>query len=481
MWSIIFLCLISSADPPVEKVKTKQADDAQATTQGLQELLEKVWNATPESAKKAGTAVLSKYRRMNANMPSLEYGYGVALAKHQQWEAAETNFRAVATKHRQSPRAWLAVANAHLRLGKPALAIEDLRKAWEAAPKDEDVLLTIAGVTNFLIQKPLPKYIPDSSRKLQDDVRAGLSPDQKNLFDLGVNQSNEYISNLEKLREELMEPVKIAESQAAAAEQEAQQKGSKVAILRAEYQSRVQNIQQIAAIANARVVEIDMRALGGNGGLSVAMQAERTRILQASQAEIELQEVRLQELGIRLAQKDREYQEVAFRAQRFAKEASDGKSVIDKQLALPPPYWDPSQEKEQLLHVGFTDIQLAPQQKEKDRAPRKSLSDDDKARVLLSMADALRSSNKPGLAKSYFERILKEFPNTSAATDAKWELEQVGKEIDDLEKEGSKKAAEAADKEIEKSNSKKARKGSASKRSPKGSSKGKVDSDDPAN
>lgn len=480
MWSIILLCLISAADPPAEKAKTKQADDAQATTQGLQELLEKVWNATPEGAKKAGTAVLSKYRRMNANMPSLEYGYGVALAKHQQWEAAETNFRAVATKHRQSPRAWLALANSHLRMGKPALAIEDLRKAWDAAPKDEDVLITIAGVTNFLIQKPLPRYMPESSRKLQIDVRAGLSPEQKNLFDLGISQSNEYIGNLEKLRDELMEPVKIAESQAVAAEQEAQQKGSKVAILRAEYQSRVQNIQQIAAIANARVVEIDQRAIGGNG-LSVAMQAERMRILQTSQAEIELQEVRLQELGVRLAQKEREYQEVAFRAQRFAKEASDGKSVIDKQLALPPPYWDPSHEKEQLLHVGFTDIQLAPQQKEKDRVARKSLSDDDKARVLLSMADALRSSNKPELAKSYFERILKEFPNTAAATDAKWELEQVGKQIDDLEKEGSKKAAEAADKEIEKSNSKKARKGSASKRSSKGSSKGKVDSDDPAN
>jgi len=480
MWSLIVLCLMLGADPPAEKPKQKQADDAQATTQGLRELLDKVWNATPETAKKAGTSVLSKYRRMNANMPTLEYAYGVSLAKHQQWEAAETNFRAVATKYRQSPRAWLAVANAHLRQGKPALAIEDLRKAWEAAPKDEDVLNTIAGVTNFLIQAPPPKYQPESARKLQDEVRSGLTPELKNVFDLGINQSNDYIHNLDKLRDELMEPVKLAASQATAADEEAREKGGKVAILRSEYQTRVTNIQQIAATANARVVEIDMRGLGGTG-LSAAMQAERTRILQSSQAEIELQEARLQEVGVKLMQKDREYQEVAYRAQRFAKEASDGKALIDKQLALPPPYWDPAHEKDRLIENGFTDIHLAPPQKEKERTSRKPLSDDDKARVLLSMADALRSSNKPGLAKSYFERILKDFPNTSAAVDAKWELEQVGKQIDDLEKEGSKKAADAAEREIEKSASKKGRKGSASKRGSKSSPKAKTDSEDPTN
>ena len=465
MWLLVILSFLAGADPVPEKPKQKKADDAQATLQGIRDILDKVWNSPPENIKKTGTSILGRYRRQDANMASLEYAYGVALAKHQDWAAAEVNFRGVATKYRQSPRAWLAVANVHIRSGKLSLAIEDLHKAWEAAPKDEDVIITIAGVTNFLTTLPPPKFQADSAKKLRDEVRAALSPELRMVFDNAVKQSEDYINKLDTLRAELMEPIALARSQADAAEQEAREKGGKVEIIRAEYQRHLVEIQRIATTANGQVIEIDQSAQSNNGALSSLLQSQRAAIIQRSQAQIAIEETKAREVGIKLAQKEGELQEIINRAQRFAKEANDGKILIDKQLTLPPPYWDPASEKERLFADGFADIQLSPKENAKPRTARQEPSADEKARMLLSMADSLRTSDKPELAKSYLQRILKEFPSTPAATDAKWELEQVEKTIKGNEKDDAQKVeAATGDDEKPAASNRRKRKGASTPR-----------------
>ena len=306
-------------------------------------------------------------------MESLHYAYGVALSKHQDWGAAENNFREVASKFKQSPRAWLALAHVHIREGKFALAIDDLQKAWETSPKDETVITTIAGVTHFLTTLPPPKFKSDAAQRLKHKVQESLSPELSGVFEDGVTQSENYIKGLESLRKELMKPIEELKGRADAATQDAKAKSKELSALRENYQSHITEIERIKAVTNTKLQDLNMMVNPNNRALSNNIFTQRNTLIQQQDQQVFQEQKKAREAGIELAQKDGEVQAIKDEAERLAEEANDGEALISKQLTLPPPYWDPAQEREILLAEGFADISSLPRGKGKTQKSLKRL------------------------------------------------------------------------------------------------------------
>lgn len=417
---IVVMGPATAADPADRK--------AQKTADGIREMLETAWNTPTDRVTKIGNGVLQRNRNKDADLFQLYYAYGIVLARHGQWAAAETNFKKASERLSPNVEVWLALCHVHLRSGKYLLALEDLRKAWEVAPKDPRPIATLAGLMTFLSSKPPAKFKLDDARKIEKEVFAKLGEDQQAQYRQAQDAMKEYVDSLPALRAELMEPVEAMRADAMKAQTKAKELNGDVRIKQAELTRRLAQIDRIESLAVAEAARFDrliQQALAnGDSGRARAYELERAAALDAAAARADVERARAQEVATEVEQLQSELRGVVEQAEALTAEVENAAGAIEAQLNQPPALWDAGQERDRLLvagAVGAADIKEAA---EKPARPRATQTEEDRARSLLSLADSLRASGMPQLARRYYERIAKDFPKTAAGKDAAWELEQ---------------------------------------------------------
>lgn len=421
---LVFAASASTAAEPADREAEKTAD-------GIREMLETAWNTPEDRFKKIGNGILQRNRNKAADIFQLYYAYGIVLARHGEWAAAETNFKKAA--HRLSPNVhvWLAFSHVHLRMGKIVAALEDLREGWQVDPNDPRPIATLAGLMTFLASKPPAKFRIDDARKVEEEIFPKLDKEQQEQYRQAQAAMKEYIDSLPALRKELMEPVETMRADAVKAEKEAKELSGDLRIKEAELQRRVARIEQIQATAIAEAASFDrliQQALArGDSARAQGYQTEKIATLDAAEARADVERARAQEVATEVEQMQQELRGAVEQAEALTAEVANAASAIESQLNQPPALWDAGEERERLLASGTVGAADKKGADAPNAKPRLAPTEEDRSRSLLFIADSLRASGMPQLARRYYERIAKEYPKTQAGKDAAWELEQLDK------------------------------------------------------
>lgn len=428
----MFSTLVAAASFALASLAAEPDDDAkgrkraEATRDGVRELLETAWNAPSGKVKSLGAAALNRYRKRDADPVDLQFAYGLALARHGEWEAAESNFRKVAEKLPANSDAALALCHAHAAIGRYAQAIEDLRRLWQADGLNSESVETIAVLSTFLSAKPPAKFRAEDARRLEADVFPTLSEELQAAYREARERVQKYLDELPALREELMTPLETLRTDVQKAQREAEEAKSHWMQKAAEANRRKAQLDRIAASSAADAARYDrliQAALArGDGVRAQAYQAEKIAVLEESDAQARVELARLNEAQLEVRRALENFQACGEKAQRLARELVQSESAIEAQLRSPPPTWRPAEARARLLAAGA--VGPKPEKPAKREPPNRPRTDEDRARTLLQIADSLRASGSPELAAKYYQRARDEYPQTAAGKDAAWELER---------------------------------------------------------
>ena len=443
MRTILFLLPLLTAEPKTE------ADEkaALATVEGQREILESLWDAPSERLTKLGSSLITRYRNRKADSSEMQYAYGVVLARHGLWDAAETNFKAVSQKRETSPAPWLGLAHVNARRQKFAEALEDARKAIELNADYPGAVESMATLATFLRTKPPAKLRGEKVKEAEQEVFPKLTPEQQGFYRAARDEVLVYIDELPALKQRLLEPIEELREKFVKLDEDRRKKETKLIAAQADYQEQTARLQRIYAVAQAQAARLDgmiQSALAnGRPELAQAYQAQRVAALAAADASAVGIQATLNELDFKIRRLGEELAIATSKSRSLDAEIKGAEEAVAEQLAAPPPFWDAGSERKRVLAVGGMDPN-APAPPRKPRPPAKERSPEDRARSMLQIADSLRESGRPELARIYFERIVAEFGETDAAKDAQWELDQLPKEqdvADDAEEKPKRKRA----------------------------------------
>lgn len=433
------LCLIAifspepaAAEPEVVEPGLGVAEKQDVTADGVRAVLEETWSLDPQKARRTASSIISRFRRKDADPIDLGFAFGVTLSRHEDWTAADNAFTQVSEKLAGEPRVWLALHHVHSRSGRWNEAIRDLRSAMTADGENEEVARTVAGLVTFFTAKPIKRVRTDDLVSLEKELYPKLNPALQEAYKETRQEMRTYLDSLPKLREDLLLPVDELRKMAEEQRQEAEAVLSRRQVMQAEYESRQLEIGRINTSGAAELAELDRLILRaqqrGDQAAIRAYQAERVLVLEQIDVRVRVAQARQRELEVKVGQMDAQTQAYLAEANVRDAEAKEITDRVEAQLALPPARWDAEIERDRLLTDGR--LQLGPNPKPKKQEPprpRRIVSEDERAQVIMSMARSFLGAEKPDLARKYLERLVKDFPKTEAAKEAAEELERMPK------------------------------------------------------
>ena len=413
------------ADPP----EAKSGEASPATNASVQEMLREIWNTPLPKAKKQGNSILQRARKQDASIPDVQYAYAVALWKLGDLGAAETNLRSILDKDKNQPRVRLALAHLNLALERWSAAIDELHRLWDAHPENPSIIVTLARVITFFQARPPTKFRTRDLEELASKVEAGLSANAKKIYDQAKRDTEKFISDIPKIRDELLEPVLELEKEASELKNKAEEQDRKLAPLRTELERVAIDIERINASGTADLAEIDRsivraRERGDNSAVAT-YQTERQAVLARIDARVRAAQLRQQDVEVRLQRGLEEVQILLVQANTKATQSQQATSEVDRYLARPPFTWTPIEERERLMAGELLEMAERPKRSADSIVSPEQTDPSQEAKRWLSLADTCRIGEKYELARKYYEKVIAEFPKTIAAEDARWQLDQM--------------------------------------------------------
>jgi tetratricopeptide (TPR) repeat protein len=429
--TVILIALLLA--PPVEKEPVdptpKRSEPSPATNTAVQEMLRDVWKTPLPKSKKLGNSILQRARKQDASIPDVQYAYAVSLWKLGDLSAAETNLQSILDKDKNQPRVRLALAHLDLALERWPAAFDELNRLWDTHPEDPSVVVTLARIITFFQARPPAKFRTRDLQELASKVQAGLTPDSKRIYDQAKQDTEKFISDIPKIRDDLLEPVQELEKEAGEWRTKAEERDRKLVSLRTDLERISIEIDRINASGDADLAEIDRsiaraRERGDNNGLA-SYQTQRQAVLERIDARVRAAQLRQRDTEIQLQRGLEEVQFLLVQANTKATQAQQAASEVDHFLSCPPSTWTPIEERDRLLAGEVLEMAERPKRSSNPSDTPRLLAPSQEAKGWLSLADTCRVAGKLELARKYYEKVIAEFPKTIAAEDARWQLDQM--------------------------------------------------------
>lgn len=433
---------------------TKDSNDA--TREMVRQLLMDVWNASADRTNRLGSAVLSRAQKAKAEMPEVEYAYGLVLMHQGNYENAVNLFRRITSSHPKAPMAWLALAMAQLWDGKTDAAVAALKSAIEVDSTFPATIETVAAVVTFYQAKPPARFRASKLKELEDTLFAQLSDDHKAHYRQAVARTKEYVGGLERQRQALMAPVEKLRADAENAEKEIrtmqQKRREEVERVAAWKEKQTEILLQRANVATAH--DTSIAAAQASKNQTLVQQLLQQKLVAVSQFDNSLVAVEneITRGEQRIKALDRDAQALATRAKQWDAEARRLASEVESKLSLPPLPLTPDQERDRLLQSGSVFVEgkgaegrsrgpqpaakASPSEAEAAVAEtdaeaatptsRPAAAGDEverKARNAFSLAETYRKNGKSEKARELYQKLIESYPDSKAAAEAKKALE----------------------------------------------------------
>lgn len=410
---IIWVLLGAAADPTHVAVST---------------LLNELWVAPADKVVSKGNAARSRGRRQDADNVAINLAYASLLLHHQQWDAAKGVLRQLCDQEPFNADAWLLAVFENFHSGKTKVALKTLQSAYQRAPEDLSLALTVATIAGFHENYPVPDLDQRTLLELEQAVQSTLNEEGRQKYVTRRREAAEFVLQLDKLRQIRLEPLNEKKFELEQATVALNQMQARWQAMKNDYDRRTANIADLAAqINNLRIYYQNLINSSDDPG----RRAEYSRQLQASVAPLQFRQQAESQACADLDRQARaltaQMQPLKVKHEQLSKFIGDEQARIERELSLPPLEVNPNQMRGRLLEgvasgtampeISGTPTVLPPKQPT-DSSDSESVSDERKAEGMLRNAKVLLSATRKDAGVKKLRELIQRYPNTESAKQA---------------------------------------------------------------